>query len=102
MSLWADIQSQASGEVIKKEDSIPILITHMNKYISLEYYEIDYKGRIDAYSANPFYPKGLVEFYKVRRRVIINGIHLHPGDSIVGCEDSHYEYDYYIFKRKQI
>ena len=101
MSVWADIRKKSLGQEQRLEDKTPILVAHMKEYISRYHYQIEYQGRINANDTNDFYPKGLVEYFKVKIPITINGIQLCKGDALVGCQDRNYEYDYYVYSRKQ-
>ena len=100
MSIWGSIRKKSLGQEQRLENKTPILIIHTKEYLSKKYWQIKYKGRVAAYETNDFYPKGLVEYYEVEVPLTINGIELRKGDAIVECEDKHYEYDYYLYRRK--
>ena len=104
MSVWAEIRKKSLGQEERLEDKTPLFICHTTDgmHLSIHYPELDFRGRIDGHTTNPFYPPGLGEFYQVKENLSINGVKLERGDTIIGYQDSHYQYDYYLYGRKTI
>ena len=104
MPIWNDIRKQSAGIREREEDKIPIFICHTTdgKHLSIDHPEVEFLGRMDGHSYNSFYPEGLGEYYRVRENFRFCGIDFGVGDTIIGYQDSHYHYDYYLYGRKVI
>lgn len=100
MSIWVDIHKQSNGDIKRKEDIARPL--HIITARDLNVVGVKYLGRVDGHDTNPFYPKGLGEFYQVTNPngIILNGVYLGYGDTIIGYYNSHWDCDYYLYTKK--